>query len=365
MKKKLIWSLIFLLIVLLGVSLSHQTTIRYLDKYNASIATDRSTRLIKVPFVLQLSGYKLKSVTYSHSQHMFVSHYIPKENPLVAVKKAKYLGVTFQPTTVPIVNKSQMDPFILSRNYTGNNTGRDTLRILVGNSYNKYQVLSANYPAVSVRDPSIMKRGSRYYIIYTRGLLSTTDFNHWKKINWPPIPGYDYLQDWAPEFVEGPNNRIYIVMSICKKDAANHHLAVTTFSNGKIGKRWTKLTGNLPSNVIDPNIQYYKGKYYLFCKNEKIRKLVMGVSDQLNGPYKMSKIEFNSSKYGSIEGPEALVNKGKIKLAFDTYNTRKDGTTVFYGLHYVTRNSKNGKWSKIKEIYCPIVTRHGQFILNK
>lgn len=296
---------------------------------------------------------------------MFVGQYEPKDNPLKMVKKAKYIGVTFQPTTVPIEHGTQKDPFILSRNYDGLQSGRDTLRILVGNSYNKLHVLSANYPALSVRDPSIIKDGKTYYIIYTRGLISTTDFSHWKQIKWPAIPGNDYSQDWAPEFVKAKNGKMYVVMSVCKKGMSKHYLAITTFNNGKIGQKWTRLTGNIPANAIDPDIQYSNGRYYLFCKNESVRKLVMGTSNSVTGPYKVTPVKFDSSKYDSIEGPEALIENNRIKLAFDTYDTEKDGTTIFHGLHYVEKSIGGDRWSPIHKIQSSIVTRHGQIILNK
>lgn len=217
LKKKVYWVVFFILLLLFVVTGVHRTTIRYVDKYGASITPDRQARIASTPFKLNVSGYRFKSVYYSRQQHLLISRYVPAKDPLAMVKHAKYIGVTFQPTTVPIANDTQKDPFILSRNYHGVQSGRDTLRILIGDSYNKYQVLSANYPAISVRDPSIMKNGKTYYIIYTRGLISTTDFMHWRQIGWPAIPGNDYSQDWAPEFVKTNNGKLYVVMSVCKK----------------------------------------------------------------------------------------------------------------------------------------------------
>lgn len=184
-----------------------------------------------------------------------------------------------------------------------------------------------------------MKDGKNYYIIYTKGLISTTDFMHWKQIDWPAIPDNDYAQDWAPKFVKA--------------------------NNGKIGRKWTRLTGNIPANAIDPDIQYANGQYYLFCKNEHIRKLVMGTSDKITGPYKVSQVKFDSSRFDSIEGPEALIENNQIRLSFDTYDTEKDGTTTFHGLHYVEKNINGDNWSKMRKIDSPIVIRHGQLILNK
>lgn len=359
--------LVSLVLILILIGLAHRTTVRYVDTYDASIDTDQSMRLIKLPVSLNIKGYKLNKISYVWKQHIWVCHYQPTGNPLNKVKSAKYIGVTFQPTTVPIIKGSQMDPFNLSRNYSfdSRKTGRDTLRILIGNSWNKLQVLNANYPAINVRDPSILKEKNRYYIIYTRGLISTLDFKHWQKYKWPAIPGFDYHQDWAPEFVTDKNGDHFVTMSVCKKGDSHHQLVITTFHNGLIGKHWNEIKGNLPSNVIDPNIQYYNGQYYLFCKNEKSKELLMGTSNNVKGPFLIRKVNIDSSKYDALEGPEALINHNKIMLMFDTYNLGKDDSATFGGLHYVERNLTGKTWSKMKTIQCPIVTRHGQIIRNK
>lgn len=355
-----------LVVVIFIICLMHKTTIRFIDENGASIITDQNVRLIKFPFVTHVNGYKqVSGIHYIQQDHQFVAKYKPEKNPLKQVKAAHFIGVTFQPTTVPITKGTQSDPFILSRQYdNGSRSGRDTLRILIGESYKKMKVLNANYPAVSVRDPSIMKQGNKYYIIYTRGLMSTTDFNHWEQINWSSVPGFDYSQDWAPEFVQGHDGKDYVIMSMQKKGNKHHQIMITSFNNGKIGKNWVEITGNLPINTIDPNLQYANGQYYLFCKNENTRKLVMGTSNNLTGPYKMERVQFDSSKYGSIEGPEAIIHNGIISLVFDTYDTQKNGTVSFHGLHYVERNVNGNRWSKMKKINSLIVTRHGQIILN-
>lgn len=343
----------------------HRTTLRFVDKNDASIRTDQTTRLIKLPLFLHVEGYKLDKLSYKGTEQLVLAKYKVAENPLNQVRKAKYLGVTFQPTTVPITNGTQQDPFILSRQYdNGQQSGRDTLRILVGNRYGRFKVLSANYPAISVRDPSIMRQGKTYYIIYTRGVLATTDFNHWRKVKWPPISGFEYSQDWAPEFVQGDHGKQYVVMSVKKENNTHHQLMITSFSNGKVGKMWIPITGNLPVNTIDPNIQNYNGQFYLFCKNETTRQLVMGTASNLTGPYKMEKVKLPFAKVKSVEGPEALISNGVIRLMFDTYDTGRNGVVAFHGLHYIERDIDRRNWRKMKKVESPIVTRHGQVIVN-
>ncbi|WP_283576497.1 family 43 glycosylhydrolase [Limosilactobacillus oris] len=361
MKKR--WHL-FCLVLLLPVMViaMHKTTLRFITANGASIRTDQATRLAKVPFRLYIQGYKLRKIQYDRRSHVLLAKYAVAKDPLHQVQQAKYIGVTFQPTTVPIVKGGQQDPFILSRSYdNGQASGRDTLRILLGNQYGTFKVLSANYPAVNVRDPSIMKQGQTYYVIYTRGVLSTTNFKSWKQYRWPAIPEFEFSQDWAPEFVSGPNRERFVVMSAKRKEGNSHQLYVTSFSKGKVGTDWKSITGNLPANVIDPDIQYANGRYYLVCKNENTRRLLLGSSKNLTGPYHMQKLHLDGLKYESVEGPEMLIHNGKIKLMFDTYN---NNPATFYGLHYTEGNIDGNRWSKVKKIQSPIVTRHGQIIMN-
>lgn len=307
----------------------------------------------------QHEGYRLKNIQFHGSQNMITETFTPKKQPLSLVKKAKYIGVTFQPTVVPYSSQAQQDPFILARKYDDNNSARDTLRVLVGNKFNDCHILSANYPAVSVRDPSIAKIGNKYFIIYTRGLLCTKDFNHWKKLPWPNDKGFNYSQDWAPEFVA---NR-YVVMSKAHTDYYHHQLYLTTFENGVIGKKWTQLTGDFPKNVIDPHIQYAYGKYYLFFKDESKQKLMVGESNNLEGPYTTRKINVHTPFYG-IEGPEALYQHGKWILYFDTINLLPNGEPIYHGLFYSTSEGLHS-WSKIHRVNQNQVLRHGEIICNR
>lgn len=364
--KKLQYLSCLILIVLIVIALMHKINLRFVDQNGASIRTDKITRLVKVPFLLHVQGYRLVGGGYKRTDHLLMARYKVVGKPLQQVEKAKYLGVTFQPTTVPVINNSQEDPFILSRQYdNGQKSGRDTLRILTGDQYGNFKVLSANYPAVSVRDPSIVKQGNTYYIIYTRGLLSTKDFKNWKQHVWPPVSGFKYSQDWAPEFVQGPNRKCFVTMSMQKEGEPHHKLMVTSFHNGKIGTKWWQISGNLPANTIDPDIQYSNGRYYLVCKNEDTRKLVLGSSSNLTGPYQMKEVHLKSFKYDAVEGPEMLINNGTIRLAFDTYDVQANGVAVFHGLYYTERSINGDKWSRVKKIKSPILTRHGQIILNK
>ena len=347
---------------------SNKITLRYVDSNKASIAPDRSVR-IKAPVTLHQSGYRFQGISYHPRQHMVQVAYSPTTNPLAQVKKTKYIGVTFQPTVVPIINRSQTDPFNLSRRYDGTQTGRDTLRILVGNSATNMKVVSANYPAVNVRDPSIMKQGKRYYIIYTRGLMYTTDFNHWHQVKWPTEKQFTPSMDWAPEFVKDQAGHTKIIMSVCETGSSRHQLVMVSFKHGHVQQDWTKVSGNLPYNTIDPNLQYADGKYWLCCKNEQTRQLVIGSADNLTGPYQMQNIEISNPQHFSLEGPEALINHGHVQVFFDTYTLPKNGAATFHGLHYVERNlnDSSAKWSKMKTVHTNpfIVFRHGQIINNR
>lgn len=366
-KRKFLISVIIVFFLFL-ISLRH-ITVRYVDQYNAAIIPDRTTRILKVPFLLKQSGYHFQKLRYSTNSHLLIVTYKPQVEPLERVKNTRYIGVTFQPTIVPITNHSQTDPFNLSRSYNDKFSGRDTLRILVGNSVDNMQVLSANYPAVNVRDPSILKQGKRYYIIYTRGLMYTEDFNHWKQVSWPTEKQFISSMDWAPEFVREQNGDTSVVMSVCDKGTSRHKLVIAPFKNGHVQPTWVQLSGNLPENTIDPNLQYVHGSYWLCCKNEKTRQLIIGRSDKITGPYQMINLKVNNPKHYSLEGPEVLIVGKHINVFFDTYKLSKNGVPTFYGMHYVEHNlNKSSKrWSEMKSVQTTpsMVFRHGQIIKNQ
>lgn len=365
--KSIICITLIIIYLLFFMSLRH-VTVRYVDQDNASIAPDLSTRFLEASVSLKQSGYHLKRMQYHHDRRLLIVTYRSGKNVLAQVKKAKYVGVTFQPTIVPITNHSQTDPFNLSRSYNGNDSGRDTLRILVGDSFDNMKVLNANYPAVNVRDPSIMKQGKRYYIIYTRGLMYTKDFNHWHQVSWPTDKRFIASMDWAPEFVRDHQGNTEVIMSVCDRGSSRHQLAIASFKDGHVQSNWTKLTGNLPENTIDPNLQYAHGKYWLCCKNEKTRQLVIGTANKISGPYQMSKINIKNPQGYSLEGPEALINRKHIRIFFDTYKLPKNSAPAFYGLHYVEYNLKGNKnsWSGMKPVQTTpsIIFRHGQIVEN-
>ena len=361
-KKKIVLGCTVGVLVILIVLGMHWTTFRYLDQNGASIVPDQSTRLAHILRTSHQDGYRLKKVAYHHSQHMIVGTYVPRRDPRKVIHNAKYIGVTFQPTTVPIQHDGQADPAILERHYNRPTSGRDTLRLIVGDRFNRYRVVSANYPALSVRDPSIMRQGKRYFIIYTRGLLSTTDFSHWQEIKWPADHGFSYSQDWAPEFVGGSKGRTWVVMSKAHDSYLHHQLYLTAFIHHRVGRQWTRLQGNFPENVIDPHIQYYHGKYYLFCKDERRQQLMMGTAPTATGTYQMHHLDLGP---GYKEGVEALVSGNQIWLYFDTMEQTATSGVVYHGLHYATSDLAGRHWSTVRPLQSPIILRHGEIIKNK
>lgn len=93
----------------------------------------------------------------------------------------------------------------------------------------------------------------------------------------------------------------------------------------------------------------------------------MGESNSLQGPYSLQKAKVGSSKFESLEGPEYLITRNKSYLYFDTYDTSLKGITTFHGIHNVVNktNDSQNQWGHINKVQSPMVTRHGQFILNK
>lgn len=359
LKKQVILTSVSMFIIFFAAILSKTITVRYVDENGASINFDKRIRAFKLVSVSHYYGYKFTNIKLVPSKSLVIEQFSPKRQPLSIVKRSKYIGVTFQPTIDQYSKNAQKDPFILSRKYNGDNSGRDTLRVLVGNKFDDCRILSANYPAISIRDPSITKIGHKYFIIYTRGLITTEEFNHWKKIPWPKDKDFNYNQDWAPEFV----NTKHVIMSKTHSDYYHHQLYLTTFQNATVGRKWDKLIGDFPQNVIDPHLQKVNRTYYLFFKDETKQKIMMGTSKNVLGPYKTKYLNIKSPFYG-VEGPEALYEHGRWLLYFDTINISKNHETIYHGLFYTTSKSLNS-WSKLKRLNHQQVLRHGELISNR
>lgn len=298
-----------------------------------------------------------------HTSEISIRYTPMSENKEInKIKNSKYLGVTFQPMTVKPKDGTQLDPFPLSRTYSGE-TGRDTLRIVYSNNGLFWKKAKINYPVENIRDPSIKKIGHNYYIIYTHGILKTDDFKNWDILSWKYSKRFS--NEWAPEFVKTKNNKYYVIMAASQKGSNKFHLYYSSFNkqNGEIKNNWKLIEGNdFPNNMIDGHIDFKNGHYYLWYKDENTKTLNVATSIYFNKGYKIMNNNIPKS-FDGVEGPETLwINSNRIILYFDTYDLPE---AKFHGIHY-TESSDGGKhWTNVKKIRSDFIVRHFEPIQNK
>lgn len=277
--------------------------------------------------------------------------YYRQQLPLAKIEKSRYVAAGF------VSNDT---------NFTSWN-GR--LRVLTSNDGIKWQKLATTYPKMQFRDGSIYKYHHTYFIIYTTGLMKTTDFQHWTRLSWP-VSWRKFHSVWAPEFYTTENHRVGVIVSAeSRKFSDNQHFKLYTakFDPKKesVGKQWHKLTGDgLSTSAIDPNLTYYQGKYHLWYANNCVdgnrdSRLELAVSDYPDRGYHKVATNVNRNRLGvQYEAPElerVITNHKKRWVLYqDPYNS--DGYR--YGITYAVMGKDELHWSNFKKISAKIKVRH-------
>lgn len=199
----------------------------------------------------------------------------------------------------------------------------------------------------TVRDPSYIKVGGEYYIVYTVidwgtgheiGMCKTKDFYSYEEL--PHISVGEFNKVWAPTFyVE--NNKIYIIVNAAYEDERFASYIMEYDIKSNTVSEPVKLKG-LPSNVIDTEIYKINEQYYLFYKNEDTKYVELAVCSELLGEYKVIGSDDWAGWGKDLEGP-CLVQKsdGKYLLYLDNYDEHQI---------YITESDDLKKWSDKKPI---------------
>ena len=160
----------------------------------------------------------------------------------------------------------------------------------------------------TVRDPSFIKVGDEYYIVYTVidwgtgheiGMCKTKDFYAYEELS--HISVGDFNKVWAPTFyTEG--DKIYIIANAAYEDEQfSSYIMEYNIDNNTVSEP-VKIKG-LPSNVIDTEIYKTKDKYYLFYKNEDTKYVELAVCNELMGEYKVIGTGDWAGWGNTLEGP--------------------------------------------------------------
>ncbi|MDN2453549.1 hypothetical protein [Lactobacillus sp. UCMA15818] len=375
-KKIGIGILIITSVIFIYLNLSKKTTItvNFVDENGTKLLVN-ARKYYGVPYTLLSSkqleekvlGYKsTRSFIFFNNKNRKMTLKFKSKNYKQEINnfnKAKYVAATFQPMTVTAKNGFQGDPYNTARTYDGKATGKDSLRLIYSKDGIKWKKLHVSYPRLNVRDPSIVKIDSYWYIVYTKGIVRTKNFKHWEKIKWPHSKIFVNHFEWAPEFFKDAKGSYHIIMAGRSTATGNFQLYVSDFNKktGHILNNWQSITGNnLPNNMIDGNLTYHDGKYILFYKNEDVttNKLTRATSNNYLGPYKSETLNVNLTGYDGSEGLEAIFSGNTTRLYVDTYKFTKNGQTIYNGIHYTKEIGQDNTWAKLKPIKAPFIVRH-------
>jgi len=259
----------------------------------------------------------------------------------------RYIGASFQVLNAGLGRYEQ--------NYNHVASEMDRMRLLLSNDGLHWDRLAINYPNIAVRDPNIIKIGERWWIVYTAGLMWTTDFQKWHQvINSGINPNGQFQKVWAPEIYRAADGS-YHVVSANSTDGTTFQLYSYGF-NAQTGAMTDpqpiNVAGNFP-NLIDPHIVYQHGIYELWAKDEQRHQLVRAVSADgmtFTGTQSVA-LPIRSGQVP--EGPTEL-DRGKQQLVyFDLYNQHE----TFYGVQAVVFKDNRAS-SKCVSLKADFLVRH-------
>lgn len=310
---------------------------------------------------LKLKGYQLvhgEKLRFRHDKYRVKIAYKPiKSTSQVksSVSQARYVGVTFQVLNNGLNKRRQ--------NYQNLKSEEDRLRIILSDDGIHWKILATNYPNVAVRDPSIIKIGSKWWIVYTNGAMWTENFRTWHHVYLNYNPNNHFQKVWAPEFYRLKNGQLYVVAA-CSTDGVHFNLYRFRFDSkhGSVSMPEALNIGNTAhNNLIDPHIMTSRDGYVLWAKDETRHYLVRATSK--NG------VKFTQFKHIGIkmssnlipEGPTTIDENGHTGLLFfDLYNASE----TFSGVHVVKFRNDELTTSPIR-IRSSFLVRHFGVYRNK
>ena len=205
----------------------------------------------------------------------------------------------------------------------------------------------------TVRDPSFIKIGEFYYIVYTAigwgkgnyiGMCRTRYYSDFEEL--PSIYIGKFEKIWSP-YIFKEDKKIYIIINACEKHDDDEEdifdsyiMEYDVYSHSVLGEK--KIEG-LPRNVLDSRVYKINNEYILFYKNEISKYIEVAKSKDICGPYKICRTG-NWAKWGNHLGGPSLVRteKGKYRLYMEDYTINQ--------LYYSEAEDLFGEWSSKKKI---------------
>lgn len=355
-------AVLFIFGVLYLTNKEQTVTVKQVDENQTLIKKSRQIRVPLLAFNLG-SEYPLSGYRATHAPHLTLGKqritimYEPVQSStqqLKLLQKRHYVASAFQVVNATTNGNKQTIP--------KNQHEIDRLRILYSDDGIKWQTLHTNYPNWGIRDPDIIHYKKVWYVVYTAGLMKTTDFRHWQQISWNYNSAQQFKWFWAPEFFVDKAGQYHVVVS-ATQDGTNFGIYETDFNpeTGQAGTQWTQISNSKVSpNAIDPHLFVWNNQYKLLTKDENAKQLNIADSDTYDSNFINSLVDIPNLGDLKPEAPEAeplndadTTNKG-LRVYFDVYDMQGN----YYGIHYTDSDASLSKWSQAKAIKANFIVRH-------
>ncbi|MBS0937926.1 hypothetical protein [Lactiplantibacillus plantarum] len=344
MWKRIMWSVSLLAIFGVGYilfSLYHEETVYTIRQVDANGAllkpqTFRSGHVLTdVNYKKKVNGYKLISTDKKFPKRFGFTNQVitltykvkhPKKS-LKQLTSANYLAAGYEILTSNTVNGFQEDK---SDDHINN------LRLMTSNDGTTWKTLYANYPNVFVRDPTPIRIHKKLVVLYTDGILTTSNLTKWTN------KGFQFNNDKlklqivnSPDIFYGKNRKLNVVFSGVSLNHKNSKLYVTSFSKKKlnVGKKLHRVSGTkMSASLSDPHIDYHDGYYYLSALNSDTQELCYYRSAQpYSGYRRLRDVKLPTVK---MLGPNVLRVGNHYQLVFNMINSTDSTVSVPYVIKF-------------------------------
>lgn len=287
---------------------------------------------------------------------------------------------------------------------------QDTLQMFFSSDSVNWTQSSVSYGNATgnLRDPSIAKIGSKYFLAHTcndgpyGGIVATaqwcfsssSNLQSWANVSTISTSSYSgTLFDWAPEWVKNANNTIYLDGSSCphlvmtSTDGASTYTIIEQHPTSNCsdpsmsGTTWSTpvaLTA-MDSFMLDPFISYDGTHFNFFyvdlvSPNESIQ---WGQGSTLTGTYtkQSSGSNWTGFQNGNMiiqEGPALLCltysgtfpsgSCSQWQITFDQVGASGGGNITDGQLFYSRSTALGSGWSTATNINTPVQAKHGTII---
>lgn len=283
-----------------------------------------------------------------------ISWYIKEGEKFQLIKLTSGAWVDFATITDSI---SKSDLLIVSA-FSNTESALDLYLSADGKNFNKLNKEPLYRPVSGVlRDPSIIKRGDYYYIVYS-AVPSDANFNTSKYEviksrnlkDWELVGEFDWLSFhgsfsqgvWAPEWFVDDDDKVYVIV------AFDFITYIIEHTGNELETAGTPINlspaGINGSNYIDGTIIKEDGDYVMFIKNEDTKFIERFQSNSLLSGYTKTGTGDWAGWGASVEGPCIIrLSDNSVRIYLDAYASAQ----YFYSS---SASAKSNTWTTKQQL---------------